>query len=444
VASAVFYGAWDWRFLGLLYFSVLLDYGCGAQIARSRTNRRKRAFLLLSVAVNLGVLGFFKYFNFFTESFVELVSLAGFESGFHPWNIVLPLGISFYTFQSMSYTIDVYRGDSEPVKNFTDFALYVTFFPQLVAGPIERATTLLPQIVSSRDMRWSDLREGSFLVLSGFFKKIVIADNLARYVEYVFDSEHPESIAGFNVLLGLYCFAFQIYGDFAGYTDIARGVAKWMGFDLQVNFRRPYLAPSPSEYWKRWHISLTTWLRDYLYIPLGGSRCSSGKVYRNVFLTMTIGGLWHGAAGHFVVWGAVWGILLVVNRMRTEIFTWRIGVGVGAKTVGRIVSVLLTFHITLFLKMLFRVPSMDVFWTLSSRLFGDFQPDEMARSMLSALVYYVVPYLVFEIVEEVLAKGKNEDVKPRWWLRTPQAAFMIALLISHGALDGARFIYFQF
>jgi D-alanyl-lipoteichoic acid acyltransferase DltB (MBOAT superfamily) len=444
LASAVFYGAWDWRFLGLLYFSVVLDFWCGAKIAEERGTGGGKQYLVFSVIANLGVLGFFKYFNFFTESFVELMTMAGLESEFHPWNIVLPLGISFYTFQSMSYTIDIYRGHVDPVKKLTDFAVYVTFFPQLVAGPIERATTLIPQILSPRSPRWSDLREGAFLVLSGYFKKLVIADNLAPAVEYVFDFEYPEYREGVNILIGIYSFAFQLYGDFAGYTDIARGVAKWMGFDLMVNFRRPYLAANPSEFWRRWHISLSTWLRDYVYIPFGGNRRGRLRTYLNLFLTMTIGGLWHGAAGHFVAWGAAWGILLAIHHAGRDLFAPIARAGWAARLAWRLLATVVTFHSWCLILMLFRVHSMDAFWTLLARLLGDFQIDKMAGELLSPVVYFIPVYFVFEILDEILAKGRNEDVTPPWWLRTAQSAIMIALLIFHGELSGSRFIYFQF
>lgn len=444
IASLFFYAVWDWRFLGLLYFSVVLDFWCGLRIAEAGSLRERKFFLVLSMVGNLGVLGFFKYFNFFRESFTELMYRFGIYMDYEPWNIVLPLGISFYTFQSMSYTIDLYRGEIQPVRRFQDFALYVTFFPQLVAGPIERASSLLPQILSPRTVVWNNIREGSYLMLTGFFKKMVIADNLAPIVEQVFDSGNPAGLAGVNVLIGMYSFAFQIYGDFAGYTDIARGVAKLFGIELILNFQRPYFAANPSEFWRRWHISLSTWLRDYLYVPLGGNRHGPAKTYRNLILTMVLGGFWHGASGTFIAWGFLWGSVLAIHRFFSDVFgSWSLKWGF-ARLSARVLASLLTFHIWCVSMMIFRARSMDEFWTLLARMLGDFDLKYLSYPALTPILYFVPLYMALELVEEIMAKGKTQEPNTPWWWKSGKAAFMLAMLISHGAISGAQFIYFQF
>jgi len=315
VASYVFYGTWDWRFLSLIALSTVIDYGCGLGIHTSSSSRRRHGFLLLSVASNLGILGFFKYYNFFAENFAALLSNLGLHASMGMLHIVLPVGISFYTFQTMSYTIDIYRQEMEPCRDFWDFALFVSFFPQLVAGPIERASRLLPQVVSPRHITREHIAQGIFLTVWGLYKKVVIADNLSLTVDRLFSASDPGSA---GVILAVVFFAFQIYCDFSGYSDIARGVASLMGFELMLNFDLPYVARSPQEFWRRWHISLSTWLRDYLYIPLGGSHKGPIRTYVNLCLTMVIGGLWHGAGWTFVLWGTYHGGLLMVHRYLSQ------------------------------------------------------------------------------------------------------------------------------
>ncbi|MFC1577176.1 MBOAT family O-acyltransferase [Candidatus Omnitrophota bacterium] len=313
VASYVFYGSWDWRFLSLIWISTILDYFCGIIIHESDDIKKKRLFLLFSVCGNLLILGLFKYFNFFAANLQELLKIFGFS--IHPrfLHIVLPIGISFYTFQTMSYTFDIYNGKMEPTKKFFDFALFVAFFPQLVAGPIERARHLLPQVLSPRKLNLDKFYEGCYLIFWGLYLKIFVADSLAKVVDPVFASEGPYN--GAKVLLAVYAFAFQIFGDFAGYSNIARGLGKCMGFDIMINFNLPYFATNPSEFWRRWHISLSSWLRDYLYIPLGGNRKGTVNTYRNLAITMLLGGLWHGAAWTFVIWGAYQATLLMIHRL---------------------------------------------------------------------------------------------------------------------------------
>ncbi|MEM7230001.1 MAG: MBOAT family O-acyltransferase, partial [Planctomycetota bacterium] len=306
-ASYYFYGSWDYRFLSLIVISTLIDYACGRMLnvrtmqdqppARSR---RDRAVLAVSLCSNLGILGFFKYFDFFVTSTSAMLEELGVTVHVSTLNIILPVGISFYTFQTLSYTIDLYRGKVRTEDSLLNFAVYVAYFPQLVAGPIERARHLLPQVQSPHAVDWAQLNSGFFLIGWGLFKKVVIADNIAVIVDLVFASE---TNTGLSTVLGVYAFAIQIYCDFSGYVDIARGAARCMGFDLMQNFNLPYFATNPSDFWRRWHISLSTWLRDYLYIPLGGSKCGRTRTYINLMLTMVLGGLWHGAAWTFVVWG---------------------------------------------------------------------------------------------------------------------------------------------
>jgi D-alanyl-lipoteichoic acid acyltransferase DltB (MBOAT superfamily) len=312
-ASYLFYGWWDYRFLALLLFTTFFDYYCALWIDRESRPQRRKLLLASSMAVNLGVLCIFKYFNFFMDSLQSAMGTVGVSMSFPMLHIVLPVGISFYTFLSMSYTIDVYRRELKATHNPSDFMLYVAFFPHLVAGPIVRASILLPQCQKPRTIIPAEVANGLWLILMGFVKKVVIADRLAQVVNWGFTGGVPP-YADANSWLIIYAFAFQIYGDFSGYSDIARGVSKLMGFELVENFRAPYLVTNPSAFWRHWHISLSTWLRDYLYIPLGGNRYGSYKTYRNLMITMLLGGLWHGAGAAYVLWGLYHGLLLAAQR----------------------------------------------------------------------------------------------------------------------------------
>jgi D-alanyl-lipoteichoic acid acyltransferase DltB (MBOAT superfamily) len=315
-ASYLFYAAFDWRFAFLLLFTTVVDYGVGIRLDRlpDEQRRARRLTLLVSLAVNLGVLGFFKYFDFFVDQGVALLTQIGLEPATPALRILLPYGISFYTFQSMGYTIDVYRRDIRACRDAIDFATFVAFFPQLVAGPISRAKNLLPQIQADRQRPSADqVTSGLLLILLGLFKKVVIADSLAPTVNLAFGSPDPGPGLSF---VGVLAFSIQIYGDFAGYTDMARGTARLLGVELVHNFDQPYLSRNVTEFWRRWHISLSTWLRDYLYIPLGGNRGGGAMVYRNLMLTMLLGGLWHGAGWTFVIWGGLHGLYLCVDRAR--------------------------------------------------------------------------------------------------------------------------------
>ena len=316
-ASYLFYSFWDWRFLGLLLLSTTVDYVTGRVLGRTDDHSHRRWVLAISIGTNLGILGFFKYFNFFIDSAERMLQRAGIEVSPPLLQILLPVGISFYTFHGMSYTIDLYRRHIEPAKSFIDFAAFVSFFPQLVAGPIGRADFQLPQFARARQCPDAERVVGSLaLVLLGLFKKVAIADAVAPIASTIF--AEPSLYSWPVLLIGAYAFALQIYGDFSGYTDMARGSARLLGFELPPNFEQPYLSRNITEFWRTWHISLSSWLRDYLYVPLGGNRGSAIGTYRNLFLVMLIGGLWHGAAWTFVVWGALHGVALAAHKWWTD------------------------------------------------------------------------------------------------------------------------------
>lgn len=324
VASYAFYMAWNPWLVLLIVGSTILDFVVGLALGRAEAERRRKVLLVVSLVGNLGVLGIFKYADFFIQSFGSLVEQFGFRADVRTLGLLLPVGISFYTFQTLSCTIDVYRRRIEPERSLLRFALFVAFFPQLVAGPIVKARDFLPQLAAPRRFDWRSLDAGLMLILIGLTKKVLIADNLATLVEPVF--AHPERYTTADLWLGMFCYAGQIYGDFSGYSDMAIGLARLLGFELCLNFASPYLAMSLSDFWRRWHISLSSWLRDYLYIPLGGSRGTRWRTARNLMLTMLLGGLWHGASWTFVVWGAIHGAALVVQKT----WGWLVGGAAGS------------------------------------------------------------------------------------------------------------------
>lgn len=311
IASYVFYMWWNPAFILLIVFSTLLDYTIGHFLSTTSTPSRRKLYLIFSLAGNLGLLGIFKYFNFFSDNLFLILQLFGYAPNWTSLNIILPVGISFYTFQTMSYTIDVYRRAMEPTKSPLDFALFVAFFPQLVAGPIVRAADFLPQLRKSTSL--SCTPDTFFLILRGLIKKVLIADNLSSFVDPIFAA--PTTWPSLVLLLATVSFSVQIYCDFSGYSDMAIGFARILGYKLPLNFNKPYFARNPSDFWRRWHISLSTWLRDYLYISLGGNRQGTWKTYRNLLLTMVLGGLWHGASWNFVLWGAMHGFMLIGHRI---------------------------------------------------------------------------------------------------------------------------------
>ncbi|MEZ5942849.1 MAG: MBOAT family protein [Planctomycetaceae bacterium] len=439
VASYFFYGCWDWRFLGLIVLSTLIDYSVALGIAKAEADSRKRWLLFISMAANLGILAFFKYFGFFSHELGELLGAVGVPSMIPTLNIVLPVGISFYTFQTMSYTIDVYRGDCKATDNLLDFAVYVAFFPQLVAGPIERASKLLPQMLTDRKPTAVDFRDGLFLVISGMFRKVVIADNMAPLVNTIF-AQDINTLSGWDVMLGTYAFAFQIYGDFSGYSAIARGISRWLGFDLMTNFHMPYFAVSPSDFWRRWHISLSQWLRDYLYIPLGGNRHGTLFTYRNLLLTMLLGGLWHGANWTFIVWGAIHGLLLCGYRLLGDERPEKEN---RPTFIQRIPQMVLMFHFVCFAWLFFRAESVTQAFGLLGQLSVWGAPSALAQTTFGMLVFFCVPLLLLEWWFD----EKHDPLwltQVRWEVRAAVYGYLILMMVFFPPPVPAEFIYFQF
>ncbi len=431
-ASYMFYGYWDWRFLGLIVFSTVLDFLVGAAMGRSTDPRRRKRLLLLSLVGNLGVLGFFKYYNFFAGELALLLADVGVTPDAVLLEIVLPVGISFYTFQTLSYTIDIYRGDLTPERSPLRFALFVAFFPQLVAGPIVRARDFLPQIPRPPVLHASDFERGLTLIFWGLVKKVVIADYLGSELVKPFWDD-PATFGGGVSLLAMYGYAFQIYGDFSGYSDMAIGTARLLGFDLGANFRAPYRSTSPSEFWTRWHISLSSWLRDYLYIPLGGNRRGATRTYVNLTLTMLLGGLWHGASWMFVLWGLFHGLLLIGGRLAGWTDVPRGSLALWTRR-------LVMFQLVCFGWVLFAAPDGAAAWSALTSL-GAARGD------------FVVPtyvWLVFAlaVVTHVPARATKERLR-EGFLALPGFAQGVAYALLIGLVMNAEslktpFIYFQF
>jgi D-alanyl-lipoteichoic acid acyltransferase DltB (MBOAT superfamily) len=441
VASYYFYAAWDWRFLGLLVASTLVDFSCARVLSRTSAPGKRRALLVLSLGFNLTLLGFFKYFNFFADSLHGVFGALGWNVDFVTLRVLLPVGISFYTFVTMSYVIDVYRREIPATRDLLDFAVFVAFFPHLVAGPILRASTLLSQIDAPRRITRDQMRDGAWLIAWGYFQKVFVADNLAGLANSAFDPAAPQT--GVNVLLGVYAFAFQIYGDFAGYSNIARGTSKLMGIELIENFRFPYFVRTPQAFWRNWHISLSTWLRDYLYIPLGGSRGSEWQTRRNLFLTMVLGGLWHGAAWTFVIWGVYHGILLVAYRAAEQWALVRRLVA-GPAAAARLLSWGVMFHITCYGWLIFRARSLGQIRDLTAAVVSNFAPASVNVSgLLVPLLLYTAPLLVVHVCEAWFDDGL---VVPRLPAGVRYSIYAATgyLTLLFGNFGGAEFIYFQF
>lgn len=440
VASYFFYGSWDWRFLGLIFLTTAVDYHVAHLVHRSADPQRRKRLLLVSVGVNLGILAFFKYFNFFVGSALSALDSLGVPASAPTLQIILPVGISFYTFQSMSYVVDVYRRDMTPVASFRDYALYVSYFPQLVAGPIERGSRLLPQLLEPARVTSARISIGLTLILVGMAKKVLIADAVALEVDRIFAS--PEELTAGMLLRGAYLFAFQIYGDFSGYSDIARGVSELFGIRLMKNFEQPYLSSSITEFWRRWHISLSTWLRDYLYIPLGGNRRSASMTYRNLMLTMLIGGLWHGAAWTFVVWGGLHGGLLALERM-LGIGKDHSGAAPGRTraALGKATGMFVTFHLVVLCWIFFRAPDVHVAFAFLRGIAGF---DGLGD--VGALPFLAFGGLLAIDVPQYVSGRHAVFLRIPWWIRSPLYAGL-AMVVLGKILYGGRdlpFIYFQF
>lgn len=431
-ASYIFYGWWDWRFLGLIFLSTFIDYLCGLQIPRRDSRLWRRGWLTLSLIVNFSLLGFFKYFHFFQDSFRDLVSLFGWHPGMLTLQIILPVGISFYTFQTLGYTLDVYRGTLRPCKDPLTYALFVAFFPQLVAGPVERAGHLLPQLEACPPFSFRRLREGMTLMFWGFFLKLYCADNLAQVVDPIFALSAP--YRGVEVLFAAYGFTWQIFADFAGYSSIARGAARCLGVDICVNFRSPFAAGNPADFWRRWHISLSTWFRDYIYIPLGGNREGPFRAIAAVAVTMFLAGLWHGAAWTFVVWGLYHAVLIGLYRFLPQ----RAGSRPGA-----FLSAVLFFHLTALGFLVFRAATFTQAGEMLSALFSSWGDPEGFRYYAVMTFFPILPcalmhYLLRNEVDVVSWLNKNP------WAKIPFYVLGYWLLAGLGTFGAKEFIYFQY
>jgi len=441
--SYFFYACWDWRFLSLLAASTIVDYCVSHALYRSTVPARRKAYLLVSIIINLGVLCVFKYLGFFVESMNGLLASFGFGPLSAPLQVILPVGISFYTFQTMGYTIDVYRRQQKPESRFVNFALYVSYFPQLVAGPIERARNLLPRICDKRIVTAEQIGTGIQLMLMGYLKKVAIADAVAPYVERIFAD--PSSQSSLQLLLGLYLFAIQIYGDFSGYSDIARGVSRLFGIELMINFKQPYLSANITEFWRRWHISLSTWLRDYLYIPLGGNRKGTLNTYRNLMLTMLIGGLWHGASWTFVIWGGLHGVYLSLHKFYTgdrKVTASHPGLPTWGAAVRWLACVIVTFHLVCLTWLFFRTPSFELAWTYLAGLTHGTTACELR--LLAVVGFYVLLMLIIDIPCWVRNNELPITARTPWYVAGIAQAAAVILLSFIGEGHVAEFIYFQF
>lgn len=446
--SYIFYGWWDPKFLLLLAISTVVDYAAGIFLDNTDNKRARKTILIFSLSANLGILGFFKYFNFFLDNLRTAFTFTGQELSWQGFELVLPVGISFYTFQTMSYTIDVYRRRLKPTSDLVAFAAYVSFFPQLVAGPIERAGNLLPQFFTPHGFDFTKAVNGCRQILWGFFKKLVIADNCGVLADNIFN--HYSSNPGSVLLLGAFFFSFQIYGDFSGYSDIAIGTARLMGFELMKNFSFPYFSRDIAEFWRRWHISLSTWFRDYVYVPLGGNQGSKGQKIRNIMLVFIISGFWHGASWTFIIWGMLNALLflplLVAGKNRVHLDV--VDSGRTLPGIGNLVSMVLTFTIVMLLWIVFRAKTTTEALDIFSRIFSQSLftaaspgPPAMVVTTLMLIVFFVI--VEWSGREHNYALEKTFCNSPQWvrWSFYSLILFLTGLYMHRG---GSPFIYFQF
>jgi len=446
-ASYLFYGWWDYRFLSLILFSTIVDYSVGIGLLKQENITKRKILLWTSILVNLGFLGFFKYYNFFLDNFITAFSFLGTEIKANSFNIILPVGISFYTFQTLSYSIDVYKRKLEPTKDFIAFSAFVSFFPQLVAGPIERARNLLPQFYKKRTFDYSKAVDGMRQILWGLFKKIVIADNCAVFADQIFNNSHDYS--GSTLVLGAIFFAFQIYGDFSGYSDIAIGTARLFGFNLMQNFAFPYFSRDIAEFWRRWHISLSTWFRDYLYIPLGGSRGTNYFKIRNVFIIFLVSGFWHGANWTFIIWGGLNALyflpimLLNKNKINTDV----VAQGKYLPSVREVLSMTLTFSLTTIAWIFFRAENIHHAISYLSNIIHPsiltfpelITPKlEMIYTLLCISILVLFEWINRDKIHALDIANYNKS--NRWMLYLT----IIIMIITFGAFNHNSFIYFQF
>ena len=447
VSSYFFYACWDWRFLFLLIFSTLLDYYTGIKMSDAKNQASKKFWFWLSVSFNLGFLGVFKYYNFFAASFADAIANFGMQVNPLTLKVILPVGISFYTFHGLSYVIDIYKDRIKAEKNFIDYSVFVSFFPLLVAGPIERATHLLPQIQKKRAFNFENAVDGLKQILWGLFKKVVIADNCAKFANIIFDNYTDYS--GSTLALGAVFFAFQIYGDFSGYSDIALGTARLFGIDLLRNFAFPYFSRDIAEFWRRWHISLSTWFRDYLYIPLGGSKGGIWMKVRNTFIIFLVSGFWHGANWTFIIWGLLNALFImpsiIFNTNRTNLDI--VAQGKLFPTLKEFLSILFTFSLTVFAWIFFRSNTIDQALGYISRIFSAsfFSVPLVKVDMYDTYIYALV--MLFIIIEWLGREQKyalaqvmpNKPKVYRWAFY-----YLLIVIIFIFAGSNQEFIYFQF
>jgi len=447
-ASYLFYGWWDWRFLSLILFSTVVDYAVGFRLAKEQILSRRKVLLAISILVNLGFLGFFKYYNFFLDNFITAFTFFGTEIKANSLNIILPVGISFYTFQTLSYTIDVYKRRLEPTKDFIAFAAFVSFFPQLVAGPIERATNLLPQFYKQRTFEYSKAVDGMRQILWGLFKKMVIADNCGEYANLIFNNSQDYS--GSTLVLGAIFFTFQIYGDFSGYSDIAIGTSRLFGFNLKQNFAFPYFSRDIAEFWRRWHISLSTWFRDYLYIPLGGSRGGTSMTIRNTFIIFIVSGFWHGANWTFIIWGALNALyflpLLLTNNNRKNMDV--VAKGRYLPTLKELVSISFTFGLTVLAWIFFRAENLGHAMSYIAEIFSPSLFTIPYIQNLSLAIPTILFVIFFVFIEWIGREGQYaiENIGSTWKrpLRWGFYSFLIFAIGMFMQTNETPFIYFQF
>ncbi len=447
-ASYLFYGWWDWRFLFLIFLSTLVDFFVGKGIYDSDSKNKRRNLLLFSIFFNLGLLGFFKYYNFFTEAFIDSFSFLGFSLE-QTWtfNIILPVGISFYTFQTMSYSLDIYKGKMSPTKDFISFATFVSFFPQLVAGPIERASNLLPQISKSRYFNQEQAKQGVKLILWGLFKKVAVADALAPIVDDIFANAtgYPSS----TLFLGAVLFGFQIYGDFSGYSDIAIGTAKLFGIELMSNFKFPYFSRNIAEFWKRWHISLSTWFKDYLYIPLGGSKVKPIIAIRNVFVIFLVSGFWHGANWTFIAWGFLHAILFIpvfLTKNNRNHLNDSTGCKKALPTFKEITKLMITFFLVSVSWIFFRAESLPLAMEYFETLFFKFSYGYYLHPLGYRMVDYFILLFVFVIYEYMIRRNERNPFpfKSKFVRFSLYCIMVFSLLFFYDSGIDRSFIYFQF
>lgn len=447
VSSYFFYACWDWRFLFLLIFSTVLDYYTGLRMSDAQNQKSKNFWFWLSITVNLGFLGVFKYYNFFVTSFAEAISNFGFQ--INPWTlkVILPVGISFYTFHGLSYVIDIYKDRIKAEKDFVDYSVFVSFFPLLVAGPIERATHLLPQIQKKRTFNYDNAVDGLKQILWGLFKKVVIADNCAKFANIIFDNY--TNYSGSTLVLGAVFFAFQIYGDFSGYSDIALGTARLFGIDLLRNFAFPYFSRDIAEFWRRWHISLSTWFRDYLYIPLGGSKGGTWMKVRNTFIIFLVSGFWHGANWTFIVWGFLNALYImpsiIFNTHRNNLNI--VAQGKNWPTFREFLSIIITFSFTVFAWIFFRSNTIDqafhyILGIFTTSLFSIPVFKSMMLSIPTLILLILFVLIEWNGREEQYAIAKMFNSRSRGFRWAFYYLILIALFVFAGS--DQQFIYFQF